>query len=123
MSATSGKAGGLHYGGRLKAGELCQFGCHALCRCLSIHRPSRGLCVLSATSSNAHRHRRAVSQTINALSGCDFSATGLKNIPGTVKLWESPRQSRGVSHWTKFQYVKQAVASEVNQSQWLTQST
>jgi hypothetical protein len=24
-----------------------------------------------------------------------------EDIPGTVKLWESPRQSRGVSHWTK----------------------
>jgi len=23
-----------------------------------------------------------------------------QNNPGTVKLWESPRQSRGVSHWT-----------------------
>jgi hypothetical protein len=27
-------------------------------------------------------------------------------IPGTVKLWESPRQSRRVSRWTKFQIAK-----------------
>ena len=31
---------------------------------------------------------------------CDRSIFGPKTIPGTVKLWESPRQSRGVSHWT-----------------------
>jgi len=31
-------------------------------------------------------------------SGCTL--TEPRNIPGTVKLWESPRQSRGVSRWT-----------------------
>jgi hypothetical protein len=56
--------------------------------------------VFSTAKSNAHRHHRMISQTINNLAACDFPATRPQNIPGTVKLWESPRQSRGVSHWT-----------------------
>ena len=31
---------------------------------------------------------------------CDLTPTGPKRIAGTVKLWESPRQSRGGGHGT-----------------------